>query len=293
VGQAVETSRPLIDAAHHRLIVELPAEPLVVNVDLARMSQVFANLLNNAAKYTPPGGDIALAVEARGGTLRVAVRDTGMGIPPEMLGHVFEMFTQVDRSLERARGGLGIGLSVAKRLVEMHGGSIEAHSAGADQGSEFVVTLRLAPTSDQRTAPHSVQDTVFGELQSRRVLVADDNEDAANTLASLLQLMGSEVRIAHDGNEALAAADLFRPEIVLLDIGMPGLTGHDVCRRIRAAEWGRSIVIAALTGWGQEADRRKSREAGFDHHLVKPVEVEALHRILSAPLPRSSRVGRG
>ena len=283
VQSAVETSRPLIEQSGHALTLSLPAEPVFVDADVTRLAQVFANLLNNAAKYTQRGGgDIRLSVEPLGQEVAVRVKDNGVGIPASMLPQVFEMFTQVDRSLERTQGGLGIGLSIVKRLVEMHGGTVEAHSEGSGRGSEFVVRLPVLTPAVQETGLRSDGEEAASAPVRRRILVADDNVDSAASLAMMLEFMGNEVRTAHDGVEAVEAAAAFRPDVILLDIGMPRMNGYDACRRIREQPWGRGIAIAALTGWGQEEDKRQSGEAGFDHHLVKPVEPAALEKLLQA-----------
>jgi PAS domain S-box-containing protein len=283
VQSAVETSRPLIEQSGHALTLSLPPEPVFVDADVTRLAQVFANLLNNAAKYTQRGGgDIHLTVEPLGHEVAVRVRDNGVGIPAPMLPHIFEMFTQVDRSLERTQGGLGIGLSIVKRLAEMHGGTVKAYSEGLGRGSEFVVRLPVLTPAAQEPGPRSGGEEPAGAAVRRRILVADDNVDSAESLAMMLEFMGNEVRTAHDGAEAAAAAAAFRPDIILLDIGMPRMNGYDACRRIREQPWGRGIAIAALTGWGQEEDKRQSREAGFDHHLVKPVEPAALEKLLAS-----------
>jgi CheY-like chemotaxis protein len=283
VRTAVETSRPLIEAASHHLTITLPQQPLFVDGDPVRLAQVFSNLLNNAAKYTEPGGEIWLSAERQGSDVVVSVRDTGLGIPKEMLGKVFELFTQVDRTLEKAQGGLGIGLTLVRRLIEMHGGSIEARSQGSCKGSEFIVRLPVVLTgtvSDERTAEESTPSS------RRRILVVDDNRDSAISLGMMLQLMGNEVRTAHDGLEALRTAEVFGPDVVLLDIGLPKLNGYEVARRIRSEAWGRDVLLIAVTGWGQEEDKRRSKEAGFNFHLVKPVEPAALEKLLSSQLSR-------
>jgi CheY-like chemotaxis protein/two-component sensor histidine kinase len=276
--QAIETCRPLADSEGHRLHVSLPSHPIALDADSVRLSQVFGNLLNNACKYTPPGGQIWLTAEERGNHAVVTVRDTGVGIPPEKIASVFEMFTQIDSSLERSQGGLGIGLTLVKRLVEMHGGSVEAHSPGQSQGSEFVVRLpileKIAPKAPLPSASRPA-------AVSRRVLVVDDNRDAAMSLAMLLKMTGNQTKTAHDGLEALAAAEEFRPDVVLLDLGLPKLNGYDVCRRVRHQPWGENMTLVALTGWGQAEDRRQSKEAGFDHHLVKPVDFPMLLSLLA------------
>jgi len=280
IQQAVETARPLADGAHHELTVRLPEEPIFLNADPARLAQVFGNLLNNSCKYTPPGGTIRVTAERRGAEVVVGVQDTGSGIPPDRLDSIFEMFTQVDRELERSQGGLGIGLTLVKRLVEMHGGSVEARSAGEGRGSEFVVRLPVLVGAPEAVspAPSASEET----LQSRRILIVDDNEDAAESLAMLLSITGNETHMAHDGVAAIAAVEHHRPDVVLLDIGLPGLNGYEVCRRLRREPWGKHVVVIALTGWGQEEDRRKSQEAGFDGHLVKPVDYNALLELLAS-----------
>ncbi len=278
VQHAVETSRPAIDSAGHDLSITVPSVPIYVDADMTRLAQVFSNLLNNAAKYTERGGRVRLSVVRQGGEAVVSVRDNGLGIPAHMLPNVFDMFTQVDRNLERSQGGLGIGLSIVKRLVEMHGGSVDVKSDGHSMGSEFIVHLPVV-----LSVVHSQND--HGEPtqpSSRcRILVADDNRDAAMSLAMMLNLMGNDAKTAHDGLEALDVAAAFRPELILLDIGMPRLNGYDTARQIREQPWGKSIVLVALTGWGQEEDRRKSQDAGFDFHMVKPIEPAALEKLLT------------
>jgi PAS domain S-box-containing protein len=279
VGAAVETARPLIDAAGHALTVALPPDPVVLDADLTRLAQVFANLLTNAAKYTPRGGRIALTAERRPGEVAVAVRDTGVGVPPEHLAGIFDMFSQVDRTLERSAGGLGIGLALVRGLVEMHGGSVAAASDGPGAGSTFTVRL---PVADVPAPAAPAGDDGDAEAAAgRRILVADDNRDAAASLAALLRLRGNEVRTAHDGAEAVTAAETFRPDAILMDVGMPRLNGYDAARRIRERPWGRGVRIIALTGWGQEADRERSRAAGCDGHLVKPVALADLDALLA------------
>ena len=279
---AVETSRPIIDASGHELALELPVEPIFLDADLVRLAQVFSNLLNNAAKYTSPGGRILVAAERDARLVRVAVQDSGIGIPAAMLTRVFEAFTQLDRSLERSRGGLGIGLALAKRLVEMHGGTIEAHSAGPGLGSEFVVRL---PVAEQQvvSAPASASLEARGPAPAvgrGRILVADDNSDSATSLSILLNDAGYEVRTADDGVQALETAANFRPDIALLDIGMPKLNGYEVARQLRQQPWGRDVLLIAVTGWGGTDHRQQTAQAGFDHHLTKPVDPAALTRLL-------------
>jgi signal transduction histidine kinase len=281
--EAVESSRPLIDRHGHQLILSLPDEPIHLEADLIRLVQVFTNLLNNATKYTPQGGQISLSAERDGSELRVRVRDTGIGVAPDQLPRLFEMFYQADRSLERAQGGLGIGLTLVQRLVELHGGRVEARSDGIGHGSEFVVHL---PVSTPRAGDGLPAELSGGAVErgGRRILVVDDNRDSADGLALLLELGGDEVRTAYDGLAALEAAAQFRPEAVLMDIGMPALNGYDAARRIREQPWGRDVVLIALTGWGQEEDRRLSLEAGFDVHLTKPVDHRALAKLLAGRL---------
>ena len=231
---------------------------------------MFWNLLNNSAKYTDPGGRIELSAQRDRGDVLLTVRDSGIGIPTEAMPGLFTLFSQVDHSLERAQGGLGIGLALVKGLVEMHGGTVEVHSAGVGKGSEFVVRLPRAEDEGRREQPPSRADRPG--VPGRRVLVVDDNRDAAASLAMMLSLLGHDTRAAHDGLQALELAEAFRPELILLDIGLPKLNGFDACRRIREQPWGTGILIVAVTGWGQEDDIRRSREAGFDQHMVKPVD---------------------
>ena len=280
ITQAIETSRLSIDQAGHELFIELPTGPIYVDADLTRLTQVFSNLLNNAAKFTPRGGRLRLAVQQMGTEAVASVTDNGIGIPTHMLPHVFEMFTQVEGNLGRSQGGLGIGLSIVQRLVQMHGGSVEACSDGPGRGSEFVVRLPVA-SSLVGNQPVDEANPVR-PAACLRILVADDNLDAAESLAMLLTIEGNETRMAHDGLEALDVAATFRPDVMLLDIGMPKLNGYEVCRRIRQEAWGKSIVVIALTGWGQEDDKRRSLSAGVDSHLIKPVDYAALKKLLTA-----------
>jgi len=286
IRSAVETSRPLIEAAEHQLEIEIPPETLTIDGDSVRLTQVVANLLNNAARYTPEGGRIWLKVRREGGSIAVSVRDTGTGIPADMLPQVFELFTQLNRSA-RTQGGLGIGLTLVRSLVEMHGGSVEARSDGVGKGAEFVVRLPLAEGTQVEQKPRVVEQHAL--LAPRRVLVVDDNRDAADSLAMLLRLLGAEVQIVYSGAEALAVLDDFHPNVLLLDIGMPGMDGHEVARRVRQLPEYRNVLLIAMTGWGQDEDRRRSSEAGFDYHLIKPADVGALETLLvsmehSAPL---------
>jgi len=279
VQSAIETSRPLIEQSGHEFTLTLPPAPIYLDADLARLAQVFSNLLNNAAKYTEPGGTISLVGEVDGGEIVVRVSDNGLGIPAESLPQIFQMFSQVDRNLERAQGGLGIGLTLVRRLVEMHDGQVEAYSDGPGWGSQFVVRLPVIKAT-QQAAPSQAEDDV-STTAKRRILVVDDNRDSATSLSMMLTLMGNETQTAYDGLAALEVAEMFRPDVILLDIGLPKLNGYDACRRIREQAWSKGIVIVALTGWGQEEDRRRSQDAGFDHHLVKPVDPTDLSRLLA------------
>jgi signal transduction histidine kinase/ActR/RegA family two-component response regulator len=277
---AIETSRPVIDASRHELTVRLPTEPVYLDADVIRLAQVFSNLLNNAAKYTPSGGRITVTAERDTDSVTVAVEDSGMGIPPPMLMQVFEPFTQLDRSLTRSQGGLGIGLALARRLVEMHGGTVQAHSEGPGKGSRFVVQL---PVSMHQGIRQPATAEGRGPAPARglqRVLVADDNSDSATSLSMLLNDAGYDTRTASDGVQALQTAADFRPDIALLDIGMPKLNGYELARRIRDQAWGRDVLLIAVTGWGGADHRQQTTDAGFDHHLTKPVDPAALTRLL-------------
>ncbi|HWI83076.1 ATP-binding protein [Ramlibacter sp.] len=281
---AIETSRPHIESARHGLSLEVPREPLEVEGDPVRLAQVFANLLNNASKYTRPGGRIDVVVHAEPEWLVVRVRDTGEGIAPDMLAKVFGLFTQVTHPAERHQGGLGIGLSLVEGLVRLHGGTVEAHSAGLGQGSEFVVRLPRRPVPEQQEQRHGHEQTRPQPLAAdspaaHRILVVDDNVDAAATLAELLRMMGWEVAVANDGLSALEAVAAHSPEIVLLDIGLPDITGYEVARRIRAGAGSRQPRLVALTGWGQEQDKRMAAQAGFDEHWTKPVDPTRLQHL--------------
>jgi len=279
---AAEDARAVVEQAGHELAVALPAEPVFVDGDPTRLAQVVTNLLSNSAKYTHRGGRVKLAVGRENGSAVVRVADDGIGIPAAMLGRVFDMFTQVDRALEKTTGGLGIGLSLVKGLVEMHGGTVEARSEGEGRGSEFVVRLPAALAA--APGPAAIEPEAAAPPARRRVLVVDDNTDAAESLGELLTLLGHEVRTAHDGEAGVEAAEAFRPDVVLMDLGMPKLNGYEAARRIRGRPWGGGAFLVALTGWGQDGDRRQSAEAGFDTHLVKPVNPAALVKLL-ADLP--------
>jgi len=280
IRDAVETSRPLIEAAGHELVVDMDDDALMLDVDPTRIVQVVANLLNNAAKFTPRGGRIELRTSRDGGCAVVSVRDNGSGIPPAMLDRVFDMFTQVDRTHTQTGAGLGIGLTLVRRLAEMHGGTVEARSEGPGTGSEFIVRLPLAAAAEPPAAPGRTPAAAEPPAKRLRILVADDNVDAASILAMMMELMGHETRIANDGQTALDIAREFRPDAMVLDIAMPGLGGHEVARSIRKEPWGAAVLLIAASGWGQAGDRQQSLEAGFDHHLVKPVEFETLDQLL-------------
>jgi signal transduction histidine kinase/ActR/RegA family two-component response regulator len=289
---AVETSRPLIESARHTLSVELPPEPVPIAGDAVRLTQVVANLLNNAAKYTDRGGHIWLTARTEPDWAVVTVRDTGIGIPPSQLSAVFDMFTQVERSHHGAQGGLGIGLTLVRRLVSMHRGVVEARSEGPGRGSEFVVRLPTLPRFTSRAA-RADRPSLFPPM---RLLIVDDNRDAARTLSTLLASLGATTSTAFSGREALDAIDPFKPDAVLLDLGMPGLDGYEVARLIRAKPEWAEIRLIALTGWGQDADRERTRQAGFDHHVVKPIEIEHLRQLLSdgqSASPRRQPIAHG
>ncbi len=278
IQDAVETGQPIFGDRGQSIAVTPPPQPVFVNGDRTRLAQVFANLLNNSAKYSEAGQPVSITFGREGGEAVVRVRDTGMGIHPEMLPRVFDMFRQADRTGGRSRGGLGIGLSLVKRIVEMHGGTVTAHSEGLGLGSEFVVRVPSAEGvgADVPPAPTAAN----GAPTRRKILVVDDNADAAESLAALLSISGHETRLAHDGPEALQQAERFRPDIVFLDIGMPTLDGHETARLIRKQPWGRDMVLVALTGWGQNEDRRRSKDAGFNHHLVKPADPAVVEKLL-------------
>jgi PAS domain S-box-containing protein len=282
LAQALETSRPLLDARKHQVTVVLPPEPVYLEADPTRLAQVFANLLNNAAKFTEEGGSVGLTAERQGAAVVVRVRDTGIGMTPEMLARAFDLFAQADRSLDRTQGGLGIGLTLARRLVQMHDGSIEAFSDGPGKGTELVVRLPIlqgVPPADRAPRGEAAPRT------SRRILVVDDNVDAAQSLAQFLAMVGHEVCTAYGGPAALEVARASRPEAVLLDIGMPGMDGYELARRLRQEPGLERVLLVALTGYGQEEDRRRSRQAAIDYHLVKPVDPETLEALLAGPEP--------
>jgi PAS domain S-box-containing protein len=288
VDLAIETSSPVISAAGHELVVALPERPLVLEADVLRLSQAIANVLNNAAKYTDRGGRIALDAESDEGFVRMRIRDTGIGISPEALSTIFDLFSQATPALERSQGGLGIGLSLVRGLVELHGGTVEARSRGLGKGSEFVIRLPLAPAGQVESAPARERAASAGALPLR-ILVADDNQDSAESLAMLLAMMGHDVRTELDGAQAVETARAFQPQVVLLDLGMPRLNGYEAARRIRALPGGDEVVLIAQTGWSQPEDRRRSQEAGFDHHVVKPIPGGSLEKLLTPRRPGAVR----
>jgi signal transduction histidine kinase len=283
VAAAVETVQPLFEAKQQRLTVEPIDDGLQVRGDPVRLAQIVGNLLHNAAKYTGDGGEITLSATRVGGKSEIVVRDTGIGIPPEAMPRIFELFTQIPSDRVSTSGGLGIGLALVRALVELHGGEILASSRGQDQGSEFTVRLPLLIPETSNTEATTSSNHKESAMQVRRnILIADDNQDALESLALMLRMEGHDVVCASDGEEALALAGQRKPEIVVLDVGMPKLDGCEVARRIRAEAWGRGTILVALTGWGQDVDRRRSREAGFDMHLVKPVDPATLCDMLVA-----------
>ncbi len=292
LSSAVETARPLIEASRHEFALRLPPEPVYLDADLTRLAQVFGNLLTNSSKYTEPGGriwltasvcapaDMSVCASQHGGEVVVSVRDTGIGIPADALPTLFNMFSQVGRSIERSSGGLGIGLALVKGLVEMHGGTVTAESAGVGQGCTFTVRLPACESRPERRPEDSPQEGPVPAGWGRRILVADDNRDAATSMALMLRLGGHEVRTAADGLEAIEVAEAFRPHVILMDVGMPRLNGCEAARRIRQRPWARGTVILAVTGWGQQDDKEQSRRAGCDGHLVKPVNFDELEVLL-------------
>ncbi len=281
VRAAVEVSQPLIDAAQHRLILDVPPDVLWLDADLTRLAQVVSNLLNNAAKYTPQNGHITLTIRPDGNNVLIAVTDTGLGIRDDMLAKVFDLFTQIDRNMERAQGGLGIGLALVKRLVEMHGGKITAASPGLGQGSTFTVRLPLSPQQTPSAIADKSASLIPPEAIPLQVLVVDDNVASAKTTGWMLEMIGHNARLVHDGLEVLEVAKKMRPDVILLDIGLPGMNGYDVCRALRVDPLFKNTVIIAQTGWGQDKDRQLAKEAGFTHHLTKPVKPEQLSDLLA------------
>lgn len=282
IESAVEESRPMIDAAKHRLTIVLPAERIVLDADATRLSQVFSNLLTNAAKYTDRGGEIRLCAEREDGEIVISIRDSGIGIEAGQLTRIFDMFSQAEPALARSQGGLGIGLSLVKTLVELHGGSIVAASDGPGRGSEFRVRLPVLVVAPQQTTASAAGEKKPEASPKQRLLVVDDNVDAAMSLSILLRRMGHDVCTAYDGLEAVQAAAAFRSDVVLLDIGLPKMNGYEAAREIRRQPGGDCVTLIALTGWGQEEDKRRAVEAGFDHHITKPVDVRALGQLLQS-----------
>jgi signal transduction histidine kinase len=289
IARAVETTRPLIDAHHQELTVALPPRALPVEGDATRLTQVIGNVLHNASKYTPDGGRIRIQLHSEENEAVITVTDTGIGIPAEMLGNVFDLFTQVNRALDRAHGGLGIGLALVRRIVEMHGGRVSASSAGVDQGTEIQIRLNLVAEEAAAALPESRSGSEgLPALAARNILVVDDNEDAAALIALLLKLAGQEVRTANGGAEALELAAQSHPDIIFLDLAMPGLNGYETARRIRQEPWGQDVTLIALSGWGQRRDRALTAEAGFSAHLVKPVSEAQLLSVLAEFTPQAT-----
>lgn len=281
VARAVESTQPLMEQHRHKLVVDIPTQPICLRTDVIRLAQVIGNLLTNAAKYTDPCGQISISAREEGDWAVLTVRDNGIGIAPHVLPHVFELFMQADDSFTKSQGGLGIGLTLVKSLIEMLGGTVEVKSEGVGHGSEFRVRVPISdPTVDDANSSADIAaSTASGHRL--RLLVVDDNVDAANSLAMLLRLKGHQVRIAHDGPSAIEAAEAHCPDLVFLDIGMPGMDGYEVARRLREDSQLRGATLAAVTGWGQQDDRRRSAEAGFDHHLVKPVDTATIDALLN------------
>lgn len=291
VRGAVEISTPLIETGRHQLAITLPPEPVTLDGDSVRLTQVIANLLNNAAKYNKQAGKIWLTAQREGSDVVLSVRDTGIGISADMLPRVFEMFTQADQSEARAQGGLGIGLALVENLVRMHGGSVEARSEGPARGSEFIVRLPLAAEA-LASLQQEAERLHSATLAPRRILLVDDNRDVADSLAMLLQFLGADVHLVNDGPSALESLSIFKPHVVLLDIGMPEMNGYEVARQIRQQHEFRGVPLVALTGWGQEEDRRRTTEAGFQHHLVKPVALDTLQALLLSLEGRGAELTR-
>ena len=290
IKSAVDTAQPLIDAAGHELTLSLLPEPIYLDADPVRLAQIFSNLLNNAAKYMDRGGRIWLTTAREGKEVVVSVRDAGIGIPEDAMPAIFDMFAQVDRSLEKSQGGLGIGLTLVKQLLEMHGGRIEARSEGQGKGAEFIARLPIATVEPLRQAVNDAGERGV-TAGTCRILVADDNRDAAESMSMVLRLMGNEVRTVNDGIKAVEEAEAFRPDMVLLDIGMPRLNGYDAARRIRAERWGKAILVVAMTGWGQDEDKRRASEAGFDQHFTKPVNPADLEQLIAGLRSRGVQGG--
>jgi len=286
IDAAVETARPSIDSKRHALSIEIPDEPLILAADPLRLAQVISNLLTNAAKYTDPQGRIRLRVEQESGAIIISVTDNGIGIPAEALERVFAMFSQVKSAQDRSDGGLGIGLALAKGLVDLHGGAIEARSSGIGRGSEFIVRLPARLLKQSKPA-QTIGTPDAAPLRRRRLVIADDNEDAAESLAALLRMDGHEVTVVSNGRQALTTITAMQPEIALLDIGMPDLSGYEVARQLRDGPRGQNLTLIAITGWGQDRDKTRALEAGFNHHFTKPIEPDALLELLRADPPQN------
>jgi signal transduction histidine kinase len=281
IETGIEAAQPFLDAKHHSLAVSLPEDPVVVNCDPVRLAQVFSNLLINAAKYTSEGGRVELVVTKGRPDVTISIRDNGIGIAPEMMPKLFQLFSQAHVPLERSEAGLGVGLALVRGLVNLHGGSVSARSAGPGQGSEFVIRL---PVTDASASVVETPDPSRAlAARSRRVLVLDDNRDAADSCATLLELQGHRTATAYTGMSGLALGEAFRPDVMLLDIGLPDVNGYELARRVRASDWGRGVQLIAITGWGQDADRQRAFEAGFDHHLTKPVTPQVIETLLREP----------
>jgi CheY-like chemotaxis protein/two-component sensor histidine kinase len=278
VQSALETCRPALDARNQTLIVSVPPELIVIDGDATRLAQSLLNLLTNASKYSDHGATVWLSVSVESTEAVISIKDTGIGIPEEMLEHVFEMFAQVDRTLERSQGGLGVGLALVKVIVELHGGSVIARSGGPGTGSEFVIRLPLTSSPGGR-----ISGALAGPVESvsQRILIAEDGRDAADSFGLLLTMMGHEVEVVYDGEAAVTLAKEFQPDVIILDLGMPRLNGYDAARSIRGEPWGKEVFLIALSGWGQPEDRRRSTEAGFDRHLTKPVDPDVIGSVLS------------
>jgi signal transduction histidine kinase/CheY-like chemotaxis protein len=281
IESGVEAAQPFLDARRHALTVSLPEHPVVVNCDPVRLAQVFSNLLINAAKYTDEGGRVELIVTNGRPDVTICIRDNGIGIAPEMMPKLFHLFSQAHAPLERSETGLGVGLALVRGLVNLHGGSVSARSAGPGQGSDFVIRLPVADVS--ATAADAPEPSRAIVARSRRVLVVDDNRDAADSCATLLELQGHRTATAYTGLSGLTLGEAFRPDAMLLDIGLPDVNGYELARQVRASDWGRSVQLIAITGWGQDADRQRAFEAGFDHHLTKPVTPQVIETLLREP----------
>ena len=277
---AIEVGRPLIEAQKHHFTIDIPQEPLWLNADLTRVAQIVSNLLNNAAKYTEESGHISLAVNHDGQNAFIQVRDNGVGIPPDMLPKVFELFTQVDQNLERSQGGLGIGLALVKRLAEMHQGDIKVESAGLGKGSTFTLRLPLS-MNEEHDKFSEMNNPEPDPATALKILIVDDNFPAAQTIGWMLELLGHQPTLAHDGPQALNQARAIRPDVILLDIGLPGMNGYEVCRTLRQDPLFNNTLMVAQTGWGQEKDKQQARDAGFDHHFIKPMSFEDFSGLLA------------